>query len=150
MNVCKKLKPEMARLLEGLTKSLDVDAAGFAVVNDDESIGYCALFNVIDYMEKLTVSKGIDIVGAVLATQKPIAIDDYPSFPKAVSAWVQVGTQSAASAPVMLDGKLVGALTALSVNKKRHFTQEDIAEIERYTAKVSSLLEEASGQASEH
>jgi len=143
MKLCKKIEPEIAKVLEEMAKDLDVDASGFAMVNDDESIGYCALYNVVDHLGKLTVSKGIDVVGVVLATQKPTVIDDYPSFPKAVSAWVQIGTKSAASVPVLFDERLIGAVTALSIDKKRTFSGSDVAVIEKYAERISSVLEEA-------
>lgn len=141
--LCKKLEPEIARILEDMAKHLESDAAGFALVNNDSSIGYCALYNIVDYLGKLTVSKGIDVVGMVLATEKPIIIDDYPAFSKAVSAWVQIGTKSVASVPVLVEGRLAGAITALNINEKRHFSQDDVEEIERFAEKIASLLEAA-------
>ncbi|MBE0446670.1 MAG: GAF domain-containing protein [Actinobacteria bacterium] len=148
--LCKELESEIARILEDMAKHLNSDAAGFAMVNDDESIGYCALYNVVNYLGKLTVSKGIDVVGMVLATKKPIIIDDYPSFSKAVSAWVQIGTRSVASVSVLIEGRLAGAVTVLSINKKRHFSQDDIEEIERYAEKIIALLELAKRKTAGH
>ena len=99
MNLCEKIRPEIVKLLEAMARRVGSDAAGFAVVTGDDTIGYCALHNVMDHLGKLTVSKGIDVVGTVLATQKPTIVDNYPAFPKAVSAWVQVGAKSVASVP---------------------------------------------------
>jgi GAF domain-containing protein len=141
--LCKKLEPEIARILEDMAKHLGSDAAGFALVNGDESIGYCALYNIVNYMGKLTVSKGVDVVGMVLATETPIIIDDYPAFSKAISAWVQLGTKSVASVPVSVKGRLTGAVTALSIDKQRYFSRDDVGKIQRYAEKIASLLEAA-------
>jgi len=143
MKLCEKLQPQIAKLLESMAHSVGSEAAGFAIVNNDESIGYCALYNVADHLGKLSVSKGIDILGMVLATEQTTVIDDYARFPKAVSAWIQVGAQSACSAPVVVDGELVGAVTALSIDKKRHFTTEAVKKIEEYAGCVALLVEQA-------
>ncbi|HCG98395.1 MAG: hypothetical protein A2074_03350 [Candidatus Aquicultor primus] len=143
MKLCKEIEPQIAELLESMAQSLGTDAAGFAVVNGDESIGYCALYNIADHMGKLSVSKGIDVLGMVLATQKTTVIDNYESFPKAISAWIQVGARSVASAPVLVNGNLVGAMTALSIDKKRNFSQADVETIEAFAGRAASLLEVA-------
>ncbi|MDI6815920.1 MAG: GAF domain-containing protein [Actinomycetota bacterium] len=143
MKLCKEIEPQIAELLERMAQSLGTDAAGFAVVNGDESIGYCALYNIADHMGKLSVSKGIDVLGMVLATQKTTVIDDYASFPKAISAWIQVGARSVASAPVLVNGNLVGAMTALSIDKARSFSQTDVETIEAFAGRAASLLEVA-------
>lgn len=143
MKLCKEIEPEIAALLENMAQSVGAEAAGFAVVNGDESIGYCALYNIADHMEKLSVSKGIDVLGMVLATKETTIIDDYAKFPKAISAWIQVGARSVASAPVLVKGNLVGAMTVLSIDKARNFSKNDVATIEEFAGRAASLLEVA-------
>lgn len=143
MGVCKDREPEIVKILEDMSKYLLVDAAGFAKVNSDRSIGYCALYNVVSHLEKLTVSAGIDVIGMVVTTQKPVVIDDYPAFPKAVSAWIQIGMRSVVSVPVFIDGELIGAVTALSISERRHFSQSDIETIEGYADKIALLMSTA-------
>jgi GAF domain-containing protein len=140
MKLCKEIEHDIAVLLEDMAQSLGTDAAGFAVVNGDDSIGYCALYNIADHLGKLSVSKGIDVLGMVLATRKTTIINDYASFPKAISAWIQVGARSVASAPVLVNGNLVGAMTALSIDKSRDFSQNDIETIEAFAGRAASLL----------
>lgn len=143
MKLCKEIEPEIAALLENMAQSLGTEAAGFAVVNGDESIGYCALYNIADHMGKLSVSKGIDVLGMVLATKETTIINDYASFPKAISAWIQVGARSVASAPVLVKGDLVGAMTVLSIDKARNFSKDDVETIEEFAERAASLLEVA-------
>ena len=123
---------ELDRVLPKVMQ-LAVDVAGtdggIVALLDKErhTITYPYLHHLPPELADVTVSRGEGLSGEVMTTGRPTVIDDYQTYPRAVSAFVQAGLTSVAIVPIVSGDRIFGALSVLSINETKNFSDRDIA-----------------------
>ena len=135
----------VCEVVEEVTSELELDKVLLKVTRIAVSLveadgGLMALWdrerNVITYpylhhlppaLTDVTVSKGKGLSGKVMTTGRPTVIDDYKTYPGAIPAFVQAGLASVMAVPIGSGERIFGALSVLSINKTRGFSDRDMA-----------------------
>jgi signal transduction histidine kinase len=73
----------------------------------------------------VTMSEGVS--AQVMSTGEPSIIDDYKTYPRALDAFVQAGLKSIATVPIVSSDRAFGALSVLTIDKPKGFSDRDIA-----------------------
>jgi signal transduction histidine kinase len=102
---------------------------GIIALLDEERkvITYPYLHSLPPELADVTVSQGEGISGEVMATGRPTVIDDYRTYPRHVPAFVEAGLTSVAVVPIMSGDRTFGALSILSKNAAKAFSERDLA-----------------------
>jgi signal transduction histidine kinase len=78
-------------------------------------------------LAEVTVSKEEGLSGEVMTTGRPTIIDNYQTYPRRVPAFVEAGLKSVAIVPIVSSDRTFGALSVLSLNEAKSFSERDIA-----------------------
>ncbi len=89
------------------------------------------------------VPRGTGLAGAVAASGRPFAVDDYDSWPKRVSDIERGMLGSAVGVPLASKGSIVGVLGLCSGDRPRPFREREIRTLERYAQLGSLALDNA-------
>ena len=116
--------PKVMQIAERL-----VGADGGVVALWDEErnvITYPYLHNLPQALAEVTVSEGEGLSGEVMNTGRPIVIDNYQTYAKAVPAFVQAGLTSVVAVPIVSGARTFGALSLFSINETKKFSDRDV------------------------
>jgi len=116
--------PKVMQIAERL-----VGADGGVVALWDEErnvITYPYLHNLPQALAEVTVSEGEGLSGEVMNTGRPIVIDNYQTYAKAVPAFVQAGLTSVVAVPIVSGVRTFGALSLFSINETKKFSDRDV------------------------
>lgn len=102
---------------------------GIVALLDEERnvISYPYLNRLPPNLADVTVSKGEGLSGEVMTTGRPTVIDNYQTYHQAVPAFVDAGLASVAVVPISSGERAFGALSVLSINEAKSFSERDIA-----------------------
>lgn len=119
-----RVLPKVMQIAEGL-----VGADGGVVALWDEErnvITYPYLHNLPRALAEVTVSEGEGLSGEVMNTGRPIVVDNYQTYAKAVPAFVRAGLASVVAVPIVSGVRTFGALSLFSINKTRVFSDREV------------------------
>ncbi|MFO7741121.1 MAG: GAF domain-containing protein [Anaerolineae bacterium] len=123
---------ELDRVLPKVME-IAVDLAGadggvIALLDEDRNIiRYPYVHRLPPELVDVTVSKGEGLSGQVTMTGQPMVIDNYRAYPKAVPAFAEAGLMSVVTVPVVSGDRIFGALSVLSIDEARAFSDRDVA-----------------------
>lgn len=118
----------LSKVLQIAGDLVDADGGVIALFDREKnSIRYPHLHNLPEELARVTVSKGTGLAGDVMTLGRPLVIKNYPKYDNAVPAFVEAGVISLAGVPLVSGDQLFGALTVLSLNRTRDFSERDVA-----------------------
>jgi signal transduction histidine kinase len=89
------------------------------------------------------VSKGEGLSGEVMTTGRPTIIDNYQTYPRAVPAFIEAGLASVAIVPIVSGDRTFGALSVLSINEARSFSERDVTILTAIGCQAGIAIENA-------
>ena len=118
---------------------------GFIGLLDEakDLITYPHLHNLPKELMQVSVSKGEGLAGQVVASGLPTVIEDYPTYPARVRAFVEGGVKSVLAVPIVSGGKVFGALAAVTLGEKRTFSDRDVAVVSAVARQAAIAIENA-------
>jgi signal transduction histidine kinase len=106
---------------------VDADGGGIALSDPGQAnIHYPYLHNLPQELAEVSIPAGQGAAGVATATGSPLLIANYQSYPSAIPAFVAAGLVSVVSVPIISSDRAFGALTLVSLNKEKRFSQADI------------------------
>lgn len=123
---------ELDRVLPKVME-IAVDLAGadggvIALLDEERNIiRYPYIHRLPPELVDVTVSKGEGLSGEVMTTGEPMVIDNYEAYVNAVPAFVEAGLMSVATVPVVSGDRTFGALSVLSIDEAKAFSDRDLA-----------------------
>lgn len=87
-----------------------------------------------------TCEVGKGAVGRAVELRRPVAINDYARSAWFLAAWRAAGAQAVMAAPLMHEGRILGAFAVDTYNPHKRFEQEDLSLLELVAGMVSSIL----------
>ena len=129
------LLPQIPRLIARL-----ISFEAFAVYLLDERRSELRTAYTVGYPpsdEPLRIKPGVGLVGAAVASEQPVLVNDLPSDPRYVE--YVPGMQSEIVVPLLHKSRPIGALNILS-RKRDHFTDRDVAIVRQFGAHVAVAL----------
>lgn len=120
-----KILPKVLQIAQEL---IGADAGVIALLDREKNlISYPYLRNLPQELSKVTVPKGEGLSGQVLATGRPVIIEDYQTYPTAIPAFASAGVASVVGVPIVSGDQLFGALLLGSLNAAQSFSDRDVA-----------------------
>jgi len=136
-----KVLPKVMRIAEGL-----VGADGGVIALWDEerkAITYPYLHNLPHELAQVTASEGEGLSGEVMATGRPIVVDNYQTYAKAIPAFAQAGIASVVAVPIVSGVRTFGALDLFSLREPRVFSDNDVALLSAIGRQAGIAIENA-------
>jgi signal transduction histidine kinase len=78
-------------------------------------------------LAEVTVSKEEGLSGEVISTGRPTVIDNYQTYHRRIPEFVEAGLTSVAVVPIVSGERRFGALSILSLNETKSFSERDLA-----------------------
>ena len=126
-----------------LTRALEVlDAVGgLVLVHDPEAdvlrtVESSALPGAID----LTIARGEGVSGRVLATRRPVMVNDYAHWDQHVTSFDTTGIHTMLGVPLLWQGRVLGVLAIFNRTEGRVFMDDDIELAELFAAQAALAL----------
>lgn len=136
-----KLLPKMMQIAVRLAGA---DGGVVALWDEERNvITYPYLHNLPRELADVTVSKGEGLSGEVMITRHPIVIDDYQTYARAVPAFVEAGLVSVVNVPIMSGEGIFGALSVLSINEAKSFSDRDVGVLTAIGREAGIAIENA-------
>jgi signal transduction histidine kinase len=139
---------ELNRVAEQITSELDPDHVLLTVLEIAESVtgaeaGLIALFdpqselmhypylhNLPEHLAGVAVPVVTGLAAEVMTTKRPILIENYPSYPRAISEFVEAGVVSIMGVPVLSGEEVFGALAVVGLSDAKWYTSSSTAILE--------------------
>jgi signal transduction histidine kinase len=136
-----KVLPTIGQIAE---KLVEADAGVIALLDEERNvITYPYLHNVSPELSEVTVARGEGLAGEVMASGRPVIVEDYATYPKAVEAFVQADLASVVAAPILSGDRVFGALLVFSLRARKRFSQRDMALVEGVGRQAGIAIENA-------
>jgi signal transduction histidine kinase len=120
-----RILPKVLQIAEEM-----VGAEGGVIALFDQErnlIGYPYLHNLPSELTDVTVPIEQGIAGEVMAAGRPLAIEDYREYPRAIREFVEAGVVSVIAVPIMSGDQSFGTLALCSLDEAKSFSDRDIA-----------------------
>jgi signal transduction histidine kinase len=156
-----QIERSLAQVAEEVTSELELDRVlpkvmqiavdvvrtdgGIVALLDEERnvITYPYLHHLPPDLADVTVSKGEGLSGEVMTTGRPTIIDNYQTYPRAVPAFIEAGLASVAIVPIVSGDRTFGALSVLSINEARSFSERDVTILTAIGCQAGIAIENA-------
>ncbi len=133
--------PKVLRIAEEL---IDADAGVIALLDrENEIIRYPFIHNLPHQLADVTTAPGKGLAGEVMATGRPIVVDDYGAYPKAIPAFIEAGTTSVVAVPITSGNQMFGMLAVGSLNEVKSFCERDAAILSSIGRQTGIAIENA-------
>lgn len=162
-DVARRLEREkrLSEVAQGITSELELDrvlskvaqiseelagadAGVIGLLNEEnDMITYSHLHNLPSNLMEVTVPRDEGLAGEVIRTGVPALIEDYPTYPGRVQAFVDGGVKSVLAVPIVSGEKVFGALGVLSLRHKRSFSDHDAAVLSGVARQAGIAIENA-------
>ncbi len=120
-----KILPKVLQIAQEL---IGADGGAIALLDRERDlIGYPYLRNLPQKLAGLTVSKEEGLAWEVMTTGRPAVIEDYSTYPRAISAFVEAGVTSVVAVPIVSGDRSFGTLGLVSLDRTRSFSDRDVA-----------------------
>lgn len=132
-------RPDMAleHTLETIRQGLGAEAASIFLFDEAEKVLECKASLGPNPATGMTVPSGLGIVGQVAEQGRAMLVEDvanYPGFYRAIDQQTGFVTRSAVCAPLIVRGKVLGAVMLLNKSGNRHFSGQDQSLLVSYCA----------------
>jgi signal transduction histidine kinase len=135
---------QLNKIAEEITSELELDrilpkvlqiaeemvGAGGGVIalfdREKNLVGYPYLHNLPPKLTGVTVPVERGIAGEVMTTGRPAVIEDYGSYPRAISDFVQAGVVSVVAVPIVSGDQSFGTLALVSLDEAKGFSDRDV------------------------
>ncbi|MEJ2207614.1 MAG: GAF domain-containing protein [Anaerolineae bacterium] len=120
-----RVLPKIMEIAVGVTGK----EGGVVALLDEERgvITYPYLHHLPPDLADVTVAKGEGLSGEVMTTGRPTVIDNYQTYPRGVPAFAEAGLRSACVVPIISSDRTFGALSVLSLNEQKSFSEREVA-----------------------
>lgn len=139
-----ELKPLLESILERASELLDTPHVGIDLLTPDETLlrqelgkGVFLSFNGV------ATEKGLGLVGKIWEEGKTIHTEDYSKYPHRKSDAETFGFGAVIGAPLKSGEHVVGTLIVAHMDKRKKFSQEQVALLERLAALASLAIDNA-------
>jgi two-component system, NarL family, sensor histidine kinase DegS len=134
----------LPKVLQIARDLVGADAGVIALVDSEKNIiSYPYVHNLPPSLAAVTVPRGVGLSSAVMNSGRPVVIEDYPTFPNAIPAFVAAGVTSVVGVPLVSGDRIFGALDLLGVRGAKRFSERDVAILEGIGRQAGIAIENA-------
>lgn len=118
----------LPKIMEIAVDIVKTDGGIVALLDEARNVvTYPYLHHLPAELASVTVTRSEGVSAEVMSTGKPTVIDNYKAYPRAVDAFVQAGLTSIATVPIISSDRVFGALSVLTIDKPKGFSERDVA-----------------------
>lgn len=118
----------LTKVMQIAVDVVETDGGVVALLDETRNVvTYPYLHRLPTELAEVTVSTGEGLSGEVITSGRPTVIDDYRLYPRRIAAFVEAGLASVAVVPIVSGDRTFGALSVLSINNARSFSERDLA-----------------------
>ncbi|MFQ6000338.1 MAG: GAF domain-containing protein [Anaerolineae bacterium] len=129
----------LPQVVKGAAKLVAGDAGAVALFDEKKRvITYPYFYNLPEHLTLVTVPEGGGLAGHCMTTRQAVIVDDYPSHPASVKAFVEAGVKSLVAAPIIIGERALGTVGMFFLHEPGHFTEED-ADLLRAVANQAAI-----------
>jgi signal transduction histidine kinase len=119
-----RILPQVLEIAEEL---VGADGGGVALFDrENKHIHYPYLHNLSPGLADVPIFQGQGVAGEVIVTGRPAVIEDYHAYSGAIPAFSEAGIASVVAVPIVSGDQLFGALTLVSLDQAKHFSDRDV------------------------
>lgn len=120
-----RILPKVLQIAEEL---IGTDGGGIALFDQErKNIRYPYLHNLPQNLAEVPIPQGKGSAREVMSTGRPVVVEDYRTYPSAISAFADEGVASVVTVPIVSGDRSFGALTLVSLEKAKRFSDRDVA-----------------------
>ena len=103
--------------------------SGVIALWDEERnvVTYPYLHNLPRRLAHVTVTREEGLSAEVMITGRPMIIDDYPNYARAIPAFVNAGVKSVVGVPIVNGDRIFGAMCVITLTRAKCFLDRDVA-----------------------
>jgi len=138
------LRDILTKVVENAIEIVGGDAGAIGFYDErEETIKYPYVFNMPRSLERVIIKKGGGLAGYVLEHKKPVIVEDYPSYDRAIKEFVEAGVKSVALVPLISKEKALGVLGAFGTTPGKKFTKRGLWLLEGIGRQAAVAVENA-------
>ncbi len=119
-----RILPKVLQIAEEL---VGADGGGIALFDrENKNIHYPYLHNLPQEWADVPILEGKGVAREVIATERPVIVENYQTYPGAIRAFVQARVTSVVAVPIVSGEQLFGALTLVTLGQTRRFSDRDV------------------------
>ncbi len=132
----------LRQALEAVSGTLRADAASILIADDagSELVARTSVGLVVEVDLEVRIPRGEGYAGEILARAEPLVVDDLEQFEVRSPVLRESSLKSIAGVPLLAGERVVGVLH-VSSKTPRHFTEEEVAFLERIAYPVAVAVE---------
>jgi signal transduction histidine kinase len=120
-----KVLPKVIAISERL---VGADSGVIALWDEERNVvTYPYLHNLPSRLAQVTTSKALGLSAEVMTTGRPMIIDDYPCYARAIPAFAQAGVTSIVGVPIVNGDRTFGTMCVMSLERRKRFLDRDVA-----------------------
>jgi signal transduction histidine kinase len=120
-----KVLPKVIAISEQL---VGADSGLIALWDEERNVvTYPYLHNLPYRLAEVTVSREVGLSAEVMITGRPIIVDDYPNYVRAIPEFAQAGVKSIVGVPIVNGDRTFGTMCVMSIERSKHFLHRDVA-----------------------
>ncbi|MFQ5743596.1 MAG: response regulator [Acidobacteriota bacterium] len=139
---------ELSRVLQAVLERavglLDASGGELAIYDENEGeLEIVANHNIGKQSTGIRLKLGEGAMGGVAQTHEPLIIDDYPQWSGRSSQYGEVNVHAVMVAPLLMGGRLVGAIATVHTRPDRKFTEDDLRLLSMFGSQAAVAIETA-------
>jgi signal transduction histidine kinase len=120
-----KVLPKVIAISERL---VGADSGVIALWDEERNVvTYPYLHNLPSRLAQVTTSRALGLSAEVMTTGRPMIIDDYPRYARAIPAFAQAGVTSIVGVPIVNGDRTFGTMCVMSLERTKRFLDRDVA-----------------------
>jgi signal transduction histidine kinase len=134
----------LPKVVEISVELMGTDGGIIALLDESRNmVTYPYLHQLPGELASVTVTTSEGVSAEVITSGRPVVIDNYKTYPRAVEAFLRAGLTSIATVPIVSSDRVFGALGVLSINRTRAFSERDVALLTAIGRQAGIALEHA-------
>jgi signal transduction histidine kinase len=134
----------LPKIMEIAVDIVETDGGVIALLDEARNmVTYPYLHHLPAELASVAVTRSEGVSAEVMSTGEPTVVDDYKTYPRALDAFVQAGLKSIATAPIVSGDRVFGALSVLTIDAPKGFSERDVAILKAIGRQAGIAIENA-------
>jgi two-component system sensor histidine kinase DegS len=134
----------LSKVVQIAEELVDADAGVIGLLDEARGvIRYPYQHNLPENMMQTRIPEGEGLAAQVIASDAPVVIEDYPSYPGRLEAFAKGGLKSFLGVPIVTGGKVFGTLAVITLREKRSFSDRDVTVLSAVARQAAIAIENA-------
>ncbi|HEY3375845.1 MAG TPA: GAF domain-containing protein [Candidatus Aquicultor sp.] len=117
----------MYRIAENASEITGADVAAVGLIDERTgSLTYPFVYNLPEVLTTIQIQTGFGMTGIVIASGKPLVVDDYQQLNQKLEVFAEAGLRATAMVPLWFRHRVMGTLWVSSKDPDKRFNERDV------------------------